>query len=291
MKAIPSGLHFCSHYAADQARREALNKLIEETFDLDLSPLAEFNFEDPDVVPFSYFDEDGRCVANASVYPVRTILDGVSGNAFAMQSVATRPEWRMRGLFLDLVTRALEWCDARAPLTMLKTDTPALYTRFGFETRPRVRFFAATKDVPVERVEVRDIELPRDAGLLKRLLRERTPISNRISLIDYGTVFFLEAVSGAFTALRYLPDYGIVIALSNAPHGTLRVDNIVGHKIPPFPALFGALDMAPDAVEFAFPPDLLGVYAETQPLVQTSTFMTRGKFAVREPFRLPVGGI
>lgn len=292
MKAISSGLRFCSHYAADEARRGQLNRLIEETFDLDLTPLVEFNFEDPNVVPFSYFDDRGRCVANASVYPVRTMLGDVTGNAFAMQSIATRPEWRLNGLFGDLVTRALEWCDAHGPLVMLKTDTPALYTRFGFGTRPRARFFVTTTDTPVERVAVRDIEMPRDAELLKRLLRERAPVSNRISLTDYGTVFFLEAVSSAFAALRYLPDYDTIIALSNAPDGTLRIDNIVGRNIPPLPVLLGALGTAPDVVEFAFPPDLFGVEAGTQPLVQTSTFMTRGAFpGTCEPFGLPVGGI
>lgn len=292
MKAISSGLRFCSHYAADQARREALNKLIEGTFDIDLTPLAELDFEDPNVVPFSYFDADGRCIANASVYPVRTMLNGLTGNAFAMQSVATRPEWRLKGLFRDLVTRALEWCDARGPLVMLKTDTPSLYTRFGFETRPRVCFFVATKDTPVERVEVRDIELPRDAELLKRLLRERAPVSNRISLTDYGTIFFLEAVSGKFSSLRYLPDYDAAIAVSELPDGTLRIDNAIGRTIPPLPVLLGALGTIHEVVEFAFPPDLLGVDAETQPLVQTSTFMTRGAFpGTCEPFGLPVGGI
>ncbi|MDZ4381545.1 MAG: GNAT family N-acetyltransferase [Parvibaculum sp.] len=292
MKAISSGLRFCSHYAADKARREALNKLIEETFDIDLTPLVELDFEDPNVVPFSYFDEDGRCVANASVYPVRTMLGGVTGNAFAMQSVATRPEWRLNGLFRDLVTRALEWCDARRPLVMLKTDTPALYVRFGFGTRPRARFFVKTKDAPVERVAVRDIEMPRDAELLKRLLRERTPVSNRISLTDYGTVFFLEAVSGKFSSLHYVPDHDVAIAVSELPGGTLRIDNAIGRTIPPLPVLLGALGTAPDVVEFAFPPDLFGVDAETQPLVQTSAFMMRGAFpGTCEPFGLPLGGI
>lgn len=81
MGAERNGLLFHSHYAGDRARRSQLDKLIEETFDLDLSPLIASGFEDPNVVPFSYFDGDGRCVANASVYPVRHDNDGVRSRA------------------------------------------------------------------------------------------------------------------------------------------------------------------------------------------------------------------
>lgn len=293
MNGFPAGLHFHSNYANDGTRRRKLNMLVEETFGIDLTPLVKFDFEDPAVVPFSCFDESGACIANASVYPVRTMFGGKQGEAFAMQSVATSPAWRLKGLFRELVSRALAWCDARAPFIILTTDTPALYTRFGFTPRPRSRFLVRPGDVkPDMRTAARRLDIRADAELVKRLLSERTPVSNRMALVDHGAIFFLEAASDPELELHYLPEHDVMVSVARQDGEPPLIGNIVGRTIPPLPVLLATLGGAPEIVEFAFPPDRIGLDAEELPLTSRATVMTRGDFpATCEGFRIPLGGI
>lgn len=293
MNGDRAGLHFESHYAGDRAKRERVHDIIERTFGLDLGPLTEFDFHDPSFTPFSYFDAGGVCVANVAVYRMPMMLGGERVEALAMQSVCTGPAWRMKGLFRDLVNRALEWCDTQVSHIILKTDTPSLYYRFGFEKRDRTRFLVATAGiVPEIEVDVRALDIRADVALVKHLFRVRTPVSNLVGPLDHGTIFFLETASVEGYQLRYLPAYETMMVTRESADGTLQIVNLIGTAIPPFSVLLGALDRVPDIVEFGFPPDRLGVNVTLALLVDTATIMTRGPFlSGNQPFRLPLGGI
>ena len=293
MTAVRDGLCFHSHFGDDRKRRAKVDDIIEATFGLDLQALTAFDFHDPQFTPFSWFDETGTCVANVAIYPMPMMLEGRHIEALAVQSFATRPEWRMQGLFRDLIKRALDWCDARTELVVLKTDTPSLYHRFGFETRMQSRFRVKTAELARDRaVETRMLDIRGDAGLVKRLLLNRAPISDTLALLDYGTMFFLETVLDPGFALRYLPAYDAIMVTFTAPDGTLQIDNIIGRKIPPLSALLGALDEIPEVVELGFPPDRLGGEPEILQLEQVAQIMTRGPFlSDGTPFRVPVSGI
>ena len=274
-------------------RRAKVHDIIEVTFGLDLQTLTTFDFHDPGFTPFSWFDEAGSCVANAAVYPMPMTLESRRIEALAFQSVATRPDWRLQGLFHDLVTRALNWCDARTDFVILKTDTPSLYHRFGFKTRPQSRFRAKTAGTTPDRSsETRALDIRGDAELVKRLFRDRAPVSNRLALLDRGTVFFLEVALDPGFSLRYLPAFDAMMVTCKAADGTLQIDNIVGRDIPPLSALLGALGEIPEIIEFGFPPDRIDVDAEVAPLEQIAQIMTRGPFLQDgAPFRVPASGI
>lgn len=287
------GLVYRSHYAADAKMRARLDGLIGATFSLDLGALTEFDFQDPSFTPFSYFDESGACIANVGVYAMPPMLDGRRVDALALQSVCTAPAWRMKGLFRDLVTRALNWCDERTDLIILKTDTPALYHRFGFKTRPPSRFRMKTAETTQDRsFETRMLDIRGDAELVKHLFRDRAPVSNTLALSDYGTIFFLEAAVNPAFALHYLPAFDAMMVTCKSADGTFQIDNIIGRDIPPLSALLGALDEIPEIVEFGFPPDRLAVGVEVTPLEQMAQIMTRGPFLPDgTPFRVPASGI
>ena len=293
MTATRDGLSFHSHFGDDGERRAKVNDIIEATFGLDLQALTTFDFHDPGFTPFSWFDESGTCVANAAVYPMPMMLGGCRIEALAIQSVATRPEWRLRGLFRDLITRALDWCDARTDFVILKTDTPSLYRRFGFKTQPQSRFRVKTAGATPDRsFESRVLDIRADANLVKRLFRNRAPVSDRLALLDYGTMFFLEAVLDPGFSLRYLPAFDAMMVTCDAADGTLQIDNIVGRDIPPLSTLLGALEEIPETIEFGFPPERLGVEPDILPLDQVAQIMTRGRFlSDGEPFRVPASAI
>src|ERR1700730_17595341 len=99
----------------------ALHDLLRDMFGLDLSPLKTFDLFDPSYRPFSYLDETQCCVANAAAVSLPLVIRGQPVDAMGIQSVATRPEWRRRGLSRELIGRALAWCDSLSPLTFLMT--------------------------------------------------------------------------------------------------------------------------------------------------------------------------
>ncbi len=287
------GLVYRSHYAADTTARARLDDLIESTFNLDLGALTAFDFQDPSFTPFSYFDEGGACVANVGVYAMPLVLEGRRVDALALQSVCTAPAWRMKGLFRDLVTHALNWCDERTDLIILKTDTPSLYHRFGFKTRPQSRFRMKTAGATPDRsLKTQALDIRGDAEFVKRLFRNRAPVSRTMALLDYGTMFFLEVALDPGFTLRYLPAFDAIMVTCKAADGTLQIDNIVGRDIPPLSALLGALDEIPEIIEFGFPPDRLAVEVEVTHLEQIAQIMTRGPFlSDRTPVRVPASGI
>ncbi|EKF19311.1 acetyltransferase [Nitratireductor pacificus pht-3B] len=117
-------------YAASPDGRAEVARLILDTFAVDVTPLDRLS-HDPSVVSFGWW-HGAELIANVSLYRRALWLQGRKVEAFGVQSVAVRPAWRGRGLFRDLMARALAHADARAELVVLTTGTPELYIPFGF---------------------------------------------------------------------------------------------------------------------------------------------------------------
>src|SRR4051794_41713381 len=83
--------------------RAAVYRLLRDVFDVDVSPLEEMDLWDPTYRAFSYLDEAGCCVANAATFTLPLIVNSRPMAAMGIQSVATRPSWRRRGLSHDLL--------------------------------------------------------------------------------------------------------------------------------------------------------------------------------------------
>ena len=65
------------------------------------------------------------------------MVNGKVVRAAQLHAVATRPNWRRRGLFTDLMTRVLDYADGRFDRLLLFTAEPALYEPFGFRHLPQ----------------------------------------------------------------------------------------------------------------------------------------------------------
>ncbi len=60
-----------------------------------------FGGPDPTSMPFGYFDETGRCVANFSAFSMPLVINGRLVRRRAISRVPCGPEWRGRGLYRD----------------------------------------------------------------------------------------------------------------------------------------------------------------------------------------------
>jgi predicted N-acetyltransferase YhbS len=267
--------------------RAALDALLEQIFDLDLHILDSLDARDPTYTPFSYFDAS-RCVANVAVFAMPMMVRGERIDAFGVQSVAVRPEFRGRGLCRDLMERALAWCDARAGLMLLRTSIPELYLRFGFHAVREFEFVGqAPGPAPLGLEPVRPVRLPADASLLKRLLRTRAPVSDLAAVLGHGTMFLLNVSDAHSPRLDYVPGLDAVVA-TETTDAAWRLVDIVAPRIPSLATLLGALGGHPDRVRVCFPPDKLAFAAEPRPAATETVLMVRGRaLDGLEPFMLP----
>ncbi len=133
-------LDFRLDYAHSSEGLSELTRLIYDVFEVDVSPLNRMG-HDPSIVAFGWW-LGSELIANVSLYERRLWLMGEQVTAFGVQSVAVRPEWRGKGLFRDLMGRALSFADARVDLVILATGTPSLYTPFGFRQVKEATFSA-----------------------------------------------------------------------------------------------------------------------------------------------------
>ena len=121
--------------------RQRLSDLLREVFEIDLRALDALDLWPRGYRAYAYL-EGPRLVANVSVFPLPVMIAGQRVEAGGVQSVATAPSHRGRGLFSDLMERMLQDAKGRYPTLLLYSGSPALYRKFGFRTLREQSFVA-----------------------------------------------------------------------------------------------------------------------------------------------------
>jgi predicted N-acetyltransferase YhbS len=271
--------------------RAALWRLLEEVFGLDITPLEAQGLVDPSYRSFSWRDADGQCIANVSTVSLPLIVEGRAVDAMGIQSVATLPGWRGRGLSRSLMERALAWCDSQSALTFLMTDITAFYAPMGFRALPQCYFAGpAPQAAPAPAPDSRrlDTSVEPDRLLLEEALRHRAPVSSRFSVRGWGGIFLLNAMEDDEVALWRIGATGAIIATAEREDGTLAILDVVAAEIPPMAEIVAALGVRAAQVETCFPPDKLNWDGVPRQLADTETMlMVRGDLTISAPIMLP----
>ncbi|NLR98703.1 GNAT family N-acetyltransferase [Rhizobium sp. P38BS-XIX] len=275
------GLMLRQDYFGDPSAWQALVDLLQDTFSIDVNLQASFGDPDPTSMPFGYFDSDGRCVANFTVFSMPMMINGRTVKAAGYQSGAVRPEWRGRGLYRDLMQRAFAWAIAEGfELDMLLTSKPVLYEGYGFKTVPQ-HVFVATKPKPVTSSTVArtlSLQATDDLRLMKALLERRKPVSRQFAVARQMEMFHLNACFDPAIQLTAISDDAIVVWTIDG--NVFRLLDIAATAIPSLQTILSALDVEPARIEICFPPDLLDCGdIELEPYESSIPLMVRGKAA------------
>lgn len=285
------GLTFRQDYFGDPAAWAALVALLHDTFGIDVSIQDRFGGPDPTSMPFAYFDENGTCVANFSAFSMPMMIEGRLFKAAGFQSGAVRPQWRGRGLYGDLMRRTFNWCDAQGfELGLLLTDKPALYEPHGFKILPQRQFSGPPPVAAKSAGSSRTLSLddPADMALVKRLLRERTPVSSIFAVAAQAEMFLLNSCFDTGIRISYLDQPEAVVAWKSGEADCFRLLDVAGTTIPPLSVILAALDQRPGQVEVCLPPDLLDWQGTPEPFPSYTSLMVRGDAAnrLRQPVML-----
>lgn len=278
-------LDFRSDYAHSRAGLSELTRLIHDIFEVDVSPLNRLG-HDPSVVAFGWW-HDNELVANVSLYERRLWLAGEQVAAFGVQSVAVRPEWRGKGLFRDLMGRALSFADRRVSLVILATDTPSLYTSFGFRPLKEATFSSRLGHRQVRpRYRLLSLDEDKDIAFLHNIFSRRVPTSLVASACDHPALFMLKAVGTPDIELLHLPDLDAVVAVKGRNEPSMILLDIVAPAIPSLEEIVCALGYPGERIEVRLTPDRLSWAPEEQTFVDNG-YMVRGFFAPeRQAFTL-----
>lgn len=211
-------------------------------------------------MPFGYFDADGRCVANFSVFSMPLMVEGRQVTAAAYQSGAVRPEYRGQGLYRDLMRRAFAHTRATGHESgILMTDKTALYEPYGFR---QVQTFSFSGPAPAglsAKAPGRELSMDSDTdvALIAGLLGRREPVSRQFAVAGMKALFLLNALwqKGEVT-LTYLADLDAVVAWK-PEDGRFVLCDIVAPAIPALADICAALGGGFAAVETRFGPDQL----------------------------------
>lgn len=270
-------LIFQSDYAHTTDGLSELTRLIRDVFEIDVSPLNQFG-HDPSVAAFGWW-HNRELVANVSLYERKLWLMGEQVTAFGVQSVAVRPPWRGNGLFRDLMERVLSFANGKVDLVILTTDTPSLYTPFGFR-QIKETIFSSGVPRRQRHPAYRQLSLAdnRDTAFLKSMFARRAPSSLLASACDHPALFMLKAVTTAEIELLYLLDLDAVVAVRGRNGTCMTLLDIVGPSIPSLAEIVSSLAYAGDRIEVHLTPDRLSWTPERQTPVDNG-YMVRGPFA------------
>lgn len=244
-----------------QARRGPWLDLLRDVFAIDLAAYSALDIWHPGYRAFSYWAGD-VIAANVSIRPLPLLVDGQIVPAAQLHAVATRPQWRRRGLFADLMTRVLAYAEGRFDRLLLFTAHCDLYRPFGFRHLPQHSFSGfldAAPDADSARAWRRlDLADADDRALILALHAAREPVSRVLAPVDNGDIFIANALGRPDWQLRYLAAAHVLVVVE--PRGMQkRLIDIVAPAWPTTATVAKALDLAPTdlELEILFPPDRL----------------------------------
>ena len=242
----------------DPAGRAAANENIIAVHGLDLTQWDERIGWDPDYVPFAFFDE-GRAVALTCIYVMDMVIRGEWCRVGQVSSVATLPEYRMRGLNAELTRRAMAWIreqGLRGTFLFSDDDATGFYAKQGFVERPEFKHRVAAR--ASARPAYRLLDYDRDEDLIVRLVESRTPVSNVVGSRTPRLELFHLLYENA-GELRYVEDLDLIVCCDEED-GRLSVYDIIGPEMPVWSTIEPrVIASTTKSVLFEVTPDRLGL--------------------------------
>ncbi|MEH2252001.1 GNAT family N-acetyltransferase [Nostoc sp.] len=285
-----SQYHFKHSFSAEPNLSDKLFDLVEVTFP-GLSSLAECARKlgaswETASTPFIRFHDD-IAITHVGVLEIPMQIMGQRLTVGGVHGVATRPEFRRRGYYREVMQEVLEYCDCLYETLVLTTPQPEFYLPFGFRVLEEHIFKVKCDSTgSTDRFRILDFTDPKDYRLLHRLLSTRAPVSNIVGVVKEKPVF---CVNEGSRPLYYAEDLDL-IACMEIEDTRLHLFDLVTTQICPLKNILAKIPQFIEEVVIYFSPELLDVKdVQSFPHAFDETvLMVRGKFAAEgEKFMLP----
>ena len=240
--------------------------------------------------PFVRFDHE-LAVTHVGLVEIPLVLMGRRVMVGGIHAVCTRPEYRRRGYYRQIMYEVLAYCDRWYETLILFTAQPELYEPFGFRELGEHLFLAPWTSAGAGASAGRgfrklNLYEPNDFRLVERLLAAREPVSNTVGVVhETGLFGFNEGKR----PLHYAEDVDVIVCLE-LDGSRLKLFDVVGVRLCSLADIIERIPQRIDNIEFYFSPDRFEVAARAVPhLVDgDSHLMVRGAFAAEgQAFMIP----
>ena len=235
---------------------------------------------------------DGQSiVANVSFSTMDLYLKGDLIKGTQLATVGTLPEYRNQGLSRQLMEIVLESCDVEGELVFLFANESVLefYPKFGFEPIHEHLFqmdvSAIKSSFGARRL---DINSEIDFELIKRMARDRLPLTKVFGAGNYGHILLWHLIYLYGECIWYLEEYNLVF-IAEAEGNTLHLFDILSTQQYSFEALLpNILPRRIDRVVCHFTPELFDMDFQVLICEMESPLFVKGDFPVKDQvFKFP----
>ncbi|MGG2015335.1 GNAT family N-acetyltransferase [Bacillus sp. S10(2024)] len=275
----------CANYTFENERRERLYDLFERVFHIPTHTLQDFykkGFWNETYSPLTLFEED-VAIANVSMFSMPMMAGGERIKAAGIQSVMTHPNYRNKGFMKQLFDEVLKKIDEQYNYSFLFTETPELYTPFGFKVVKEYISIMKYEKNEQRLSSIRKLDFfdEKDVQIMKDVFENKECLSRVFAPLHYQSSFYLNMYDEKWNKKLYFSEELNAILVYEIEEGVLKLYGVISELMPILDELCAVIPEAFHTIEFYFSPDQLGVENADLKLYESNKhLMVRGEIPV-----------
>ncbi|MFD1032656.1 GNAT family N-acetyltransferase [Metaplanococcus flavidus] len=283
-----------SGYRNDESLKGSFNALAMKTFGLDFRGWYNRGYWDDNYIPYSFVDE-GKIIANASVFKMSVIIQGIAYNGIQIGTVMTDVAYRNQGLSKQLMEQIMKEHENACDFMYLFANDTVLdfYPRFGFTRLNESEFFLEVEKSSIQRNEETEVErltIENDLALLERYAKDRYVNSTVLDVKHSESLLMFYFTLVFPNSIFYLEELETVVLMAEES-GTLHIYDIISLKAPDIEGLLASiLEETTEKAVFHFTPDFAieGMEATVTPNDADALFVLMKKPLLEGNFKFPL---
>ncbi|MGD7044798.1 GNAT family N-acetyltransferase [Jeotgalibacillus proteolyticus] len=206
-----------SDYRDNDRLRESFNRLAQETFQLDFDPWFAHGYWTDKYLPFSFLNEEGEVIANASIYKMTIEMNQVTHQAIQIGTVMTDKRYRNQGLAKKLMDHILELYQDRVDLIYLFANQSVLdfYPKFGFTRVDECEYslFFKNSQIKVKDKELIKLSVDHDLKLLESFAKNRWIHKSTSAVKDNQELLMFYFLIAFPDSIYYIKDLETIVLM------------------------------------------------------------------------------
>ena len=232
-------LIFACNYRNDEQLREHFNHLAKTIFQVDFSEWCNKGYWTEKYVPFSYVNDEGEVIANASIFKMTIDVNDKTYYAIQIGTVMTDTRYRNKGLAKALISKIIDAYKDKCDFIYLFANESVLdfYPKFGFSRLDESEYslwiqgsnLKVVGNAVLEKLSVEhDIEILENYAKNRHLNKVNVVVRDNAELLMfYFIVVFPEHI-------YYIPELETIVLMKHE-EASLHIFDIISLKEQQFP--------------------------------------------------------
>ncbi|WP_446936971.1 GNAT family N-acetyltransferase [Lysinibacillus fusiformis] len=282
-----------SDYRHDDRLKESFNDLAIKTFGLDFRDWYNKGYWNDQYIPYSFVQE-GKVIANASVYKMSIRINGEQLKGIQIGTVMTDEHYRHQGLAKQLMLHIMKEYEGACDFMYLFANETVLdfYPKFGFTRIHESEFSLDLTASPIQRQQtsVQQLTVEQDLALLEDYAKNRYNHSSMIAVDQNESLLMFYCTLVFPHAIYYLEELETIVFMEEE-EGVLNIFDIISlQPIHIEELLANIVKDSTQKVVFYFTPEftLNGMTATIQPNDDDALFVLSKKAILQGNFMFPL---